>query len=156
MFVAVFEIVTQEGCFLFFPKPFLQGGYMQKIFTNKKGFTLIELMIVVAIIGILAAIAIPNFMSYQCKAKQSEAKSNLGAIKVQQEAYFAEYDKYGSTTTGVGFSTKGTARYLYSMSGVTATLYQSVATGNVDDDATLDKWMMDQALNLTNSNDCAD
>ncbi len=47
---------------------------------SKKGFTLIELMIVVAIIGILAAIAIPNFLKFQAKSKQSEAKSNLGAI----------------------------------------------------------------------------
>ncbi|WP_414645174.1 type IV pilin protein, partial [Candidatus Deferrimicrobium sp.] len=47
---------------------------------GKKGFTLIELMIVVAIIGILAAIAIPNFLRFQAKSKQSEAKTNLGGI----------------------------------------------------------------------------
>lgn len=48
---------------------------------KKSGFTLIELMIVVAIIGILAAIAIPNFIRYQLRSKTSEAKVNLGAIK---------------------------------------------------------------------------
>jgi len=47
---------------------------------SNKGFTLIELMIVVAIIGILAAIAIPNFMRYQLRAKASERKTNLEAI----------------------------------------------------------------------------
>jgi type IV pilus assembly protein PilA len=46
-----------------------------------QGFYLIELMIVVAIIGILAAIAIPNFLQYQMKSRQSEAKTNLQAIK---------------------------------------------------------------------------
>ena len=61
---------------------------------RNEGFTLIELMIVVAIIGILAAIAIPNFLNYQCKAKQSEAKQSLGTIAKSQEAYLAEYDTY--------------------------------------------------------------
>ena len=55
---------------------------------SKKGFTLIELMIVVAIIGILAAIAIPNFLRFQAKSKQSEAKTNLGGIFTAEIAYF--------------------------------------------------------------------
>ena len=58
---------------------------------NRKGFTLVELMIVVAIIGILAAIAIPNFLNFRLKAKTSEAKSNLGAIRSTEVAYFAEW-----------------------------------------------------------------
>ena len=62
---------------------------------KKKGFTLIELMIVVAIIGILAAIAIPNFLKFQAKAKQSECKSNLGAIYTAQVSYFGEFNTYG-------------------------------------------------------------
>ena len=53
---------------------------------SNKGFTLIELMIVVAIIGILAAIAIPNFMRYQLRAKASERKTNLEAIFKSEEA----------------------------------------------------------------------
>jgi len=61
---------------------------------NHKGFTLVELMIVVAIIGILAAIAIPNFLNFRLKAKTSEAKSNLGAIRSTEVAYFAEWDFY--------------------------------------------------------------
>jgi type IV pilus assembly protein PilA len=66
---------------------------LQKI-RNRKGFTLVELMIVVAIIGILAAIAIPNFLQFRLKAKTSEAKSNLGAIRSTEVAYFAEWDYY--------------------------------------------------------------
>ena len=66
--------------------------------SNQKGFTLIELMIVVAIIGILAAIAIPNFLTFRLKAKTSEAKSNLGAIRTVEEAYKAEEDEYYPAT----------------------------------------------------------
>jgi type IV pilus assembly protein PilA len=63
---------------------------MLKSFRKQEGFTLIELMIVVAIIGILAAIAIPNFLTYQLKSRQSEAKVNLGAIKTSLIAFQAE------------------------------------------------------------------
>jgi type IV pilus assembly protein PilA len=63
---------------------------------SKKGFTLIELMIVVAIIGILAAIAIPNFLKFQAKSKTSEAKGNLKAIYVAESTYFGENNIYGN------------------------------------------------------------
>jgi type IV pilus assembly protein PilA len=61
---------------------------------NNLGFTLIELMIVVAIISILAAIAIPNFILYQLKAKTGEAKANMAAIRTCQETWAAENDVY--------------------------------------------------------------
>ena len=69
---------------------------------GQKGFTLIELMIVVAIIGILAAIAIPNFLTYQMKSRQSEAKTNLQAIKTSEVAFQAERGCYVGVTAEVG------------------------------------------------------
>jgi type IV pilus assembly protein PilA len=57
---------------------------------QQAGFTLIELMIVVAIIGLLASIAIPNFISYQARTRRSEAFTNLGAVARSQQAYLAE------------------------------------------------------------------
>lgn len=67
---------------------------MRKLRTRKGGFTLIELMIVVAIIGILAAIAIPNFLKFQLRSKTGEAKTNLAALRTAEEGYFAEYGVY--------------------------------------------------------------
>lgn len=67
---------------------------MLKQLKSQKGFTLIELMIVVAIIGILAAIAIPNFLTYQLKSRQAEAKTNLQAIKTSEIAFQAERGCY--------------------------------------------------------------
>ncbi len=60
----------------------------------RRAFTLIELMVVVAIIAILAAIAIPQYKNYQLKAKTSEARVNIGAIRTAEEAYAAENDEY--------------------------------------------------------------
>jgi len=67
---------------------------MFKALRKQEGFTLIELMIVVAIIGILAAIAIPNFLQYQLKSRQSEAKTNLQAIKTSEVSFQGERGCY--------------------------------------------------------------
>ena len=72
---------------------------MFKKINSNKGFTLIELMIVVAIIGILAAIAIPNFLKYQAKSKTSEAKVNLKGVFTSEQSYFAEANTYAVFAT---------------------------------------------------------
>jgi len=88
---------------------------------SQKGFTLVELMIVVAIIGILAAVAIPNFMKFQAKARQSEAKINLKAASTAAKAKYAEIADYstmcvGPKTTGkrpIGFAPEFNNIYNY-------------------------------------------
>ena len=85
---------------------------MLSMLKGKKGFTLIELMIVVAIIGILAAIAIPNFLKFQAKSKQSEAKSNLGAVFTGEVAFFGETNRYGDFRE-INWAASGTPRYHY-------------------------------------------
>ena len=67
---------------------------MRKALKGEKGFTLIELMIVVAIIGILAAIAIPNFLRFQMKAKAAESRANLQAINNAQRSYYGDRDSF--------------------------------------------------------------
>lgn len=86
---------------------------MSRVLKKQEGFTLIELMIVVAIIGILAAIAIPNFLQYQMKSRQSEAKTNLQAIKTSEVSWQGERGCYlpvaaAPTTVTVASGTKTT------------------------------------------------
>ena len=100
---------------------------MFKQIRNSKGFTLIELMIVVAIVGVLAAIAIPNFLNYQAKARQTEAKTNLGAIftsqiSVQSEGgnnnqsfatFFTGQPVTLGTAHAIGWTPTGMSKYVY-------------------------------------------
>ena len=131
---------------------------------GSKGFTLIELMIVVAIIGILAAIAIPNFLRFQLKSKTSEAKVNIAAIRTAEESYLAEFGAYvncaatpaaspGSTKqpfTGGGlanFDTLGWApegavffQYGVAVDMVNVLAYTADAAGDIDGDMTPQVW----------------
>jgi type IV pilus assembly protein PilA len=107
-------------------------------------------MIVVAIIGILAAIAIPNFLLYQAKAKQSEAKANLGAIFTSQVAFRAEKDRYAQTISGfLDWAPAGSTRYAYTSGGGTTTQFSANATANIDTDPTIDTWSVDESKEVT-------
>lgn len=126
---------------------------------TQKGFTLIELMIVVVIISILAAMAIPRFMRVSVKAKQSEAKLNLKQIYTMEHAYRQEKDTYfpgdgstvvaqpGETFAPIGVEIMFPAFYSYYITGnansFTATAGTKSATG-LDDDPTADVWTINQ------------
>lgn len=134
-----------------------------------KGFTLIELMIVVAIIGILAAIAIPNFMKFQARARQSEAKVNLKAFFTAAKGYFAEYGAY--QCEDCGYQPEAKNRYTYSLSSTktyaatdtanntcvpaakgvqTASAFTATAAANIDADTSCDEWRINDGNLLTN------
>jgi type IV pilus assembly protein PilA len=141
---------------------------MKSLHSRKGGFTLIELMIVVAIIGILAAIAIPNFVRFQLRAKSSEGKMNLAAIRTAEEGYFAEFGTYvaaavapvapavpssvkqafiETATPGADFNTIGWApegevyfQYAVALAGAGSNDYTADALADIDADGTPQNW----------------
>jgi type IV pilus assembly protein PilA len=132
---------------------------------RREGFTLIELMIVVAIIGILAAIAIPNFLKFQLRSKTGEAKANLAAIRTAEEGYFSEYSVYvaqaapwpngnptnlkqvwavGSAFDQLGWSPEGEVFFMYGVAwpgaGANAGAFSAAAEGDLDADTTFSQF----------------
>jgi prepilin-type N-terminal cleavage/methylation domain-containing protein len=78
-----------------------------KMMKKNEGFTLIELMIVIAIIGILAAIAIPQFSAYRVRSFNAAAKADLRNAATAQEAYFADNQTYAGTIDQIRGTTYG-------------------------------------------------
>lgn len=70
---------------------------------RQDGFTLVELMVVVAIIGLLSAVAVPNFKKYQARSKMAEAKLQLSALYTAQSSFYSDYNMYGQCLPYMGF-----------------------------------------------------
>ena len=106
----------------------LQAKFIQHLNNRKKddkGFTLVELLVVIIIIGILAAIALPNFLNQASKAKQSESKQNISLVNKAQNSYRTEKNAFASSfdLLAVG-SITGTAN------GTTANYSYDIAAAN--------------------------
>lgn len=131
------------------------------------GFTLIELMVVVAIVSFLGAMAIPNFIKFQCRSKQSEAKANLKALFAAEETYRVEFDVYvnmdpitvntdiATVQNPIGFVPKGTTiRYDYVANALdNGTKLLGVAEANTVEDVLLrgqDRWEIDDEAHMRN------
>lgn len=78
---------------------------------NNKGFSLIELMVVVAIIGVLASVGLPQLNKYISKSRQSEARINLSGLYTAEKATFAEWNLYSSDFGQIGYAPEGKLRY---------------------------------------------
>ena len=106
--------------------------------TKSSGFTLLELMITVAIVGILAAIAIPSYNGYLKTAKMTEAQNNLAAIALAEEEYYLENNNYftgdgwatlESASGGLWIRTKGSDGYNFDYAISSSSGWTATATG---------------------------
>lgn len=110
------------------------------------GFTLIELMIVIAIVGVLASIAIPQYQNYVAKTKQAEADEIMSAVYTNQILYLSANDTYANSEAALGMAMDGQRYYsAVTFTNVTATTYTAAISAQLDGDATLDKWEMTQS-----------
>ena len=136
---------------------------------NNKGFSLVELMIVVAIIGILAAIAIPNFVAMQAKSKRAEVPGNVDAIKTVEVTYDTSFNTYldatafPTTTPGkapvawdkaasgafltMGFTPDGDVRGQYQVTGSSASDFTVGGACDVDGDSAQANYTASASLN---------
>lgn len=110
---------------------------MRRLFKSaQEGFTLVELMVVVAIIGVLSAVAVPNFKKYQAKSKSSEAKLQLSAAYTALQSFFSDYDTYHSCLKYMGYNPSNESLQRFYATGFTvdpaAGTHQIATTNGVD------------------------
>ena len=118
------------------------------------GFSLMEVMIVVVIIGILAALAYPNLEKYLKRARQTEAKTNLSAIYTAQKIYFTLHQSYADDINELDLSLAQGDPYTFTIQEASTSTFKAQAEGNIDDDDDLlDTWTIDQDKNLSKDND---
>lgn len=125
-------------------------------FKAEDGFTLTELLVVIVIIGILAALAIPRFLNVTTSAKMTEAKLMLKQLYNLERAYYLENDAYSEDLQALGFeqeklkSEGGSARYRLVIASATTTEFLATATAVVDfdNDGAFNVWSINHAGEL--------
>lgn len=119
---------------------------------SQLGVTLIELMIVVAIVAILSAIAYPSYRQFIVRTNRSEAKIALLSVQVAEEKWYLQHSTYTGTLSDLGVAaTTPKGNYAISMSGISATGYTATATpaGGQTDDTTCGTYTINQSGDKT-------
>ncbi|MEW6413252.1 MAG: prepilin-type N-terminal cleavage/methylation domain-containing protein [Candidatus Zixiibacteriota bacterium] len=128
---------------------------------SNRGFSLIELLIVLVIIAIIAGLAIPRYMSSTVKAKQVEAKELLHQIYLMERSFRQNYDRYWIPDAGfvaskdnpyafdsIGVEIMKSARYTYVITGDLDHFVATATAERLDDDPAIDKWQIDETGEL--------
>lgn len=139
------------------PRTSAFATYPQQFRHEEAGYSLTEIMIVVVIIGILALLAVPRFMSVVTRAKMTEAKTMLRHLHTLQESHYYQYDRYGATVAAIGFeqepmiTEEGTARYRIAIEDASPAGYVAVARSVVDfdKDGTMNEWVVTETGKIT-------
>lgn len=120
---------------------------------GSKGFSLVELMIVVGIIGILATLAMPRMQTFMAKAKQAEVKVNLGHMYTLEMAYYGDNNAYG-TETQIGFAGPTGVKYAYTVTASSATAFTAqgtIAANGLCKGSAIDTWTINEAQTMSNT-----
>lgn len=115
----------------------------------------VNILIPIPLCGVCAAIAVPNFVKFQCRSKQSEAKGNLKALYVSEESFRAEHDRYDSDLAALQFTPRGErVRYVYTVLSATKEAFAAEARGTGDMQG--DVWTISQANDLQHVDNSCD
>jgi len=112
---------------------------------NRMGFTLLELLVVVIIMGLLTALALPYYGRYVAKSRQAAAQAQLAAIQQAQEIYKFQYGSYTTNTALLANWLSTSGNYAFSITNATATTFTAQAQGNIDTDGTVDQWTINES-----------
>jgi type IV pilus assembly protein PilE len=117
--------------------------------SGEKGYSLVELMVVVAIVSVLASVAVPAYVNYLNRTKQSEATNLLLTARLEMEEFFADNNRYAGTISCLpSFNPPTSKWYTFSLSNVTPSYYKITAARLISYSNTTDRLMISASTDI--------